>query len=62
MDLVLYVAEPSSVRSIGVHLGLSLARWPRIAEHRDRMAALEAFASTRPSTWGAREARDPWSV
>lgn len=41
-------------------LGLSLSRWPRVEDHHDRMAALPAFASTRPPGWGAPAPRDPW--
>lgn len=41
-------------------LGLGLARWPSVAAHHERLAAREAFASTRPPGWGAPPERDPW--
>jgi glutathione S-transferase len=41
-------------------LGLSLASWPRLAEHHDRMAALPAFVSTRPKLWGDPPPKGPW--
>jgi glutathione S-transferase len=43
------------------HLGAPLGRWPRIAAHRERMASLEAFSSTRPPGWREPHLRDPWA-
>ena len=44
------------------HLGLSLEPWPNVAAHRDRMAALDAIATTRPPAWGEPAATDPWDA
>jgi glutathione S-transferase len=43
------------------HLGMSLDRWPKVAQHRRHMAALEAFTTTRPTDWREPAVDDPWA-